>query len=300
MKLRSLLVAAAIAASLTACSKSERSAASSAPSEIPPSAPQGAPLQESAAVDRAVSEVAAAKAAPSQQRMIVRTANVTIVVRDAERVMRDLTKLVTGRGGYVSEARSWREGSDVRGRITLRVPVASLDATLGAVRGAAVRVESESVSGQDVTEEFTDLSAQLENLEAAELELRELLTTVRQRTQRASDVLEVYRELVKIRGEIERIEGRMLVLSNLADLATINVDLIPDQLAKPVVEPGWRPLEHVVNAFRTLLEVLKWIAGAAIWLLVLILPLLAIAIVPIVILVVVIRRRRRAKREGAA
>lgn len=77
MKLRSLLVAAVIAASLTSCSRAERSTASSAPAEMPPSAPRGAPLQESVAVDRAMSDVAAAKAAPSQQRMIVRTANVT-------------------------------------------------------------------------------------------------------------------------------------------------------------------------------------------------------------------------------
>jgi hypothetical protein len=302
------LIAAAIAASIASCSREKsESAAGVATSGMQPAAPdqsiaaqrQPSPPHESLAAEGAVADAVATNAAPAQSRMIVRTANVAIVVRDAERVMRDLTNFAAARGGYVAEARSWREGSDVRGRITLRVPVSSLDAALGAVRSAAVRVESENVSGQDVTEEFTDLRAQLVNLEAAETELRELLTSVRQRTQKASDVLEVYRELVKIRGEIERIRGRMQVLSNLAELATIHVDLIPDQLAKPVVEPGWRPLVHVVSAFRALVDALQWLAGAAIWLLVLVLPLVALLLAPVVILVAVLRRRKRAKSEGA-
>ena len=59
---------------------------------------------------------------------------------------------------------------------------------------------------------------------------------------KAEDVLKVYQELTKVRGEIERVKGRMQYLGNLAALAIVTIELIPDILAKPVVEPGWRPL----------------------------------------------------------
>ena len=40
----------------------------------------------------------------------------------------------------------------------------------------------------------------------------------------------------------------MQYLSTLTAMATANVELIPDVLAKPVVEPGWRPFETLKNA----------------------------------------------------
>ena len=79
-------------------------------------------------------------------------------------------------------------------------------------------MERENIGGKDVTEEYSDLGAQLVNLEATQIELRELLTDARQKTQKAEDVLKVYQELTKVRGEIERVKGRMQYLGNLAAL----------------------------------------------------------------------------------
>jgi len=229
--------------------------------------------------------------------MIIRTANLELIVNDAISVLNSLTSAVESRGGYFTESKQWREGEQVRVTATLRVPSEHLKATLAAARRLAVRVESETVSGQDVTAEFSDLGAQLRNLEATEIELRQLLVTVRQRSQKAADILEVYNELTKVRGEIERIKGRMKYLSDLTSLSTINVSLIPDAIAQPVVEPGWRPLGIVKEASRSLISSLKWIAGAAIWLLLFILPLMLIVLVPILGIRWLVRRRRAARAE---
>src|SRR5256885_197831 len=88
-------------------------------------------------------------------------------------------------------------------------PGATDAAALAAIRKVATRVESETVSGDDVTQEFVDLESQVRNLEAAEIEMRQLMTTVRERTKKASDILEVYQELVQLRGQIETAKGRM-------------------------------------------------------------------------------------------
>jgi hypothetical protein len=233
--------------------------------------------------------------------MIVRTADVSMIVADAEPAMQAIAALVTAAGGYVADSKAWREQEQMRGRISARIPAGKLDATLGEIKQLATRVERESIGGRDVTEEYSDLDAQLINLEATEKELRELLTEVRQKTQKAEDVLKVYQELTKVRGEIERVKGRMQYLDNLAALATVNIELIPDVLAKPVVEPGWRPLETLKNASRALVNALKGLVDVTIWLVVYLAPLLLFIATPIILLILLVRwlRRRRARARQA-
>jgi Flp pilus assembly protein TadB len=235
--------------------------------------------------------------------MIIRTAEVSMVVTDAAPALKSITELVAAAGGYVADSKTWRENEQLRARVSTRIPAEQLDATLEAIKTLAVRVERENVGGKDVTEEFSDLNAQLVNLEATEKELRELLTEVRQKTQKAEDVLQVYQELTKVRGEIERIKGRMQFLSNQTALATATFDLIPDALAKPVVEPGWRPLETLRDAGRALVNALKGLVDLAIWLIVYLLPLLIVIAIPIVGFVLLIRwlvRRRRSRAKPDA
>jgi len=255
-------------------------------------------------------EVAVAVEAPAQpasgspsgvpgdtERMIIRTADLSLVVTDAEPAMKSITDMVIGMGGYVADSSAWREGEQLRARMTVRVPAGDLDGALAAIKALAVRVQRENIGGQDVTEEYTDLNAQLVNLEATENELRELLAEVRQRTQKAEDILQVHRELTNIRGEIERVKGRMQYLSTLTAMATLNIELIPDVLAKPVVEPGWRPLETLKNASRALVNALKGLANALIWLVIYVLPLLILIAIPIVVIILLVRWLvRRARR----
>ena len=234
-------------------------------------------------------------------RMVVRTANLTLIVTEASPSLDDVTRMATRMGGYVTDSNLWREGDQLRARVSLRIPAEQLDAALAEIKAIAVRVESESVTGQDVTAEFTDLQAQLTNLQATEVELRALLAEVREKTGKAEDILAVYRELTQIRGQIEQIQGRMKYLSNQTALATIIVELIPDILAKPVVEPGWRPLETLRNAGRALVNALKTLFDVLIWLVVYVLPLLIAIAIPIVVIVLLVRwlvRRKRRPAEG--
>ena len=221
----------------------------------------------------AQSAQAATHPAQPQTRMIIRNANVSLVVRDAADVLHQVTTLVDAKGGYVADTRQWKEREQVRATATVRVPAAQLMPVLAAIRGLAIRVEIESVNAQDVSQEYSDLNAQLRNLQATETELRELLKTVRERTQKASEVMEVYTEITKTRGEIDQIQGRIQYFSQATALSTITLDLIPDVLAAPVVEPGWQPIGTIKTASRNLLNSLKFVADALIWIVLYVLPL---------------------------
>jgi hypothetical protein len=238
--------------------------------------------------------------APIADRMIIRTGELSIIVADTETALRQVRGIAAGLNGYVSNANVRQVSDGLWGDVTIRVPADSFDAAMDQIKELAVEVVAESVSAQDVTEEYTDLNARLRNLEATEEELLALLTEVRERTRSAEDVLAIYGELTNIRGQIEQIKGRMGYLERLTALATISVELVPEEEAKPIVEEGWQPLNTLRDASRSLVNAAQFLVDAAIWLVVFVLPVLLVLILPVVIIVVVWRRwrRRRAAKRG--
>ncbi len=235
----------------------------------------------------------------SEERMIVRTAEVALVVQETEDAVEQIKGILGTLGGYVADTRLWRDEDQLRGSITVRVPSESLDEALRQFKALAVKVERESGSSRDVTEEYTDLDAQLRNLEATEQELLELLTTVRERTGKAEDILAVHRELTAIRGQIEVLKGRVQYLERTAAMAAVTIELIPDVLARPIASSGWRPSETVSQAFRSLVNTLRLVADAAIWVALYVLPVIAILSVPLAILWRIWSSRRKGRGLGA-
>lgn len=290
-------MAMVLALLMTACAAApKRETGVPLPQPVPPVA--ATVVVEKAVVREGAADVSSYQVGSLTERMIIRTGNLTLVVKDTAQAMNQVRGLVESMGGYVVESNAYRDQGLLRGRMTVRVPAEKFDQAMDGIRGVAVRVESESSSGQDVTEEYSDLSAQLRNLEAAETELRELLATVRERTGKAEDIIAVYRELTTIRGEIERVKGRMQYLERMTALATINIELIPDELQKPVVEEPWNPQVTLKEALRALVSTGRFLVDALIWFMVVVLPILIVIALPVMALVLIIRavgRRRRRK-----
>ncbi len=236
----------------------------------------------SIAADGAISAeaVAVANRAPStraMERMIVRTATLTLQVSDVRKTVDEVSRATLAGNGFLGASRLWRETEHDRASMTLRVPAAQLDVTLASLRALAVRVDDEAVSGEDVTRQAVDLRAQLVNLRATEVELRALLTTVRLQAKKASEVLEVHAELTRVRGEIEQADASLQSLTQLAALSTITLDLRPDVVATPIATDSWQPRGVLRDATRALVGTLRVVVNGAIWATVYVLPLLAVA-----------------------
>lgn len=230
--------------------------------------------------------------APATPRMIVRTADVRIIVADTSKAVDAVTKSVEGAGGYVSGSNIWREGELLRAKLTLRVPADQLTSTLASIRAQARRVENETIASEDVSQEFVDLESQVRNLEATETELLELLKVARVNSKKATDVLEVHAQLTVIRGQIEQARGRMRYLSQVTSMSSIALDIIPDAIAQPVVQKGWQPLVVVKDASRALVALLQNIATATIWFVIYVAPILGMLALVIAALVKIARRSR--------
>jgi hypothetical protein len=249
----------------------------------------------------AVSDVAANAVQQAQDsRVIIYTGNMSLAIDDTRQAVEAITSLANEQGGYVSGSNIYQVGEIPRGSITIRIPAENYLATLERLRALAVRVESETTNTQDVTEEFTDLQARKTNLEFTETALQELLEE-RQQVGRTSDILEVYRELTNIRGQIEQIEGRLRYLANQSALSTISIELIPDVLSQPVSVAGWEPQGVAKTALQSLITALQGIVNVVIWLGVFLLPLLIILAIPLVIAFFIIRSfwRRYQRRKGS-
>jgi glycine cleavage system regulatory protein len=78
-----------------------------------------------------------------------RAASVRITAADTLAAMESVTRSAEAMGGYVAEARVWREGDRVRATLVLRVPPRQLTSAMATVRRAATRVESESIRTRD-------------------------------------------------------------------------------------------------------------------------------------------------------
>lgn len=292
--------------SLAACSGARESAptSTSAPAQSPamgrPSmaeapkaaAPAAPPAPAGGAADSAANAASGEGAAGAETRMIVQTGEMGIVVPDAEQTRGKLQALVEGLGGYVANANLFREGDLLRGTITVRVPAEKFNTLLDQVAALGERVERRQVNSNDVTEQYTDLGARLRNLEATERELLALMTTVRERSNKAEDVLAVYRELSRVRGEIEQIKGRMNVLEKSTALATLTVSLIPSPAARPLVSDAWAPWQTVREASRALVRSLQGVGNALIWTLVWGLPMGLLIGLPLWLVWRLVRRRR--------
>jgi hypothetical protein len=237
-------------------------------------APESESLEEEGAPPGAISneeegktpdEDYTSEALPSdEERMIVRTGEMSLVVEDVTQACDDIAQLAVGFDGYTASSRIWGEDEDMRGRISIRVPADKFELALTELRNLAVRVESESTYSEDITEEYIDLESRLSNAEATEQQYLVLL----EKAEDVEDILRIYDYLSRVRQEIEQIKGRMQYLERTTSMSLIDVSLEPEVTVKPLVRVGWNALEVLKAAARGLVIAGQVLGTIAIWLLI--------------------------------
>lgn len=231
-------------------------------------------------------------------RKIVYTASMVLEVDEPRRESQALYGLATRYGGFVSGGNVYEYSEDEDGNpifradMQLRVNADQFVLAQEELRGMANEIISEQVSTQDVTAEYTDVESRIRNLERLEAELQLLLSEARERSDNMDEVLNIYRELTNVREEIEVLQGRINVLSDLVGLATINVTLVAPEIAAQiqVVDETWDPGVTMREAMRAFTEDLQGIADDAIWFVFTGLPRLLILGVVLLVLYVIGRR----------
>ena len=215
------------------------------------------------------------------------------MVPDTEAALDEIDDLVDELGGYIVESNVYQYEEGLQAFVTFRVPAESFDVALERIHGLATEVRREKTSGQDVTEEYVDLKSRLRHLEATEARLLEFL----EEAEDTEAALAVFEQLRQVQAEIEQVKGRMQYLEQSAAMATISLDITPDELAQPIQVGRWHPQGTLRNALEALIRVLQFLVDAAIYIVVLVIPVVVLVAAPFVGLFYLARaitRRRRA------
>lgn len=168
---------------------------------------------------RAISVQMAAHQEDSQK--VILNANITLEVPSPEESMQRVIDLIDEHSGYISDANQWQVGeARTRIEITARVPAEHFDAVRSTLLDMGVVTYSRMWS-TDVTEEYIDLSARLDNLRSEEEALRRIL----EEAATVEDMLAVRRHLTDIRGQIESLQGRLRYLEDRVSYSTFRIEI---------------------------------------------------------------------------
>jgi hypothetical protein len=211
-------------------------------------------------------------------RRLIRTVDLDLAVDDtatAAAAIRDLTSLL---GGYVAADDAQQRGGVLKESMTLHVPADQLDVAVARISGLAAEVRRQHLRTEDVTDRIIDVDARLLTLRATETELRALLEASDARAGGLEDIMAVYRELTRVRGEIEQHQAQLESLQQRVALATINLSLQPLPPAG-VAEP-WSPVEVARRGAATLVDALQALATLAIYVVIVVLPVSLLIALP--------------------
>jgi len=241
----------------------------------------------------------------TQERLVIENADLAIVVKDPKARMAEINALANEFGGFVVSSNLY-QSSTALGRevpeanIVIRVPAERLDEALTRIKEGAVDVDYENRSGQDVTNIYVDLQAQLKAKQAAEAKLLEIMD----QASRAEDVLAIYLQVQQVQTEIEQLKGQIKYYEESAALSSISVRLIAEAGTQPIAIGPWTPEGAAKEAIQDLIRFLQNFADFLIRFVLLTLPALIVIAIPLLIVYLigraVYRRVRRSRVEAEA
>lgn len=239
--------------------------------------------------------------AANATRLVIRNANLSIVVDSPEERMDEITSLAERLGGFVVSSNIYKSslsnGVEVpRGSITIRVPSQQFEQALDEIRAGAIDVPNDSQTGQDVTAEYTDLQSRLRNLEAAETQLRQIM----EGAEDTEDVLTAFRELTYITEQIEVLRGQIKYYEESAALSAITVEIIANAAVQPIRIGPWSIEGAARQAVEDLIGALQNLAEFLVWVLIFLIPVLLVIFVPLWFIFNLVRRWRANRKARPA
>lgn len=190
------------------------------------------------------SELASDDQSAGFDRRIIYTAELEIVVPSFDGVPAKMKSLVNSCGGYVSSANLDRlQGERRHASWVVRVPVENYDRFLDEVSQVGVPA-TRNQNAEDVSEQFVDIEARLSNKRKLESRIQQLLERPNDKIQH---VIEVERELGRVREEIERFEGRLRYLRDKTSMTTVTIRINEQLEYQPPQAPTFT--NRVVSAW---------------------------------------------------
>jgi len=225
--------------------------------------------------------------APSENpnRLIIQDTSLSLQVKDVSKTINDILETTKKLEGFLINSSLSKPETAASGNISVRIPEGKRQEALEAFKKMAVKVVSESVYGNDVTDQYVDLESRLDVLTKTKTKYEEIL----KQATKVADIMSVQEQLTYIQTQIDDLKGQQKYFEQSAKLSKIVVYLSTDELALPYAPTNeWRPTVIFKNAVRSLVGIFRTLGSLIIYLVVFI-PV----IIPIILIIRVINKKNR-------
>jgi hypothetical protein len=187
---------------------------------------------------------------------IIRTATVSVQVKDVAKALDAARTAAVDAGGYVGDETTTRDEEDAEHtEVVLRVPVERYDAVLADLQGTGKLLERTS-KAEDVTDQVVDVASRVQSQRASVARVRELMGRARS----LSDVVSLEGELSRRQADLESLLAQQASLKDRTSLATITLTLSqtpPKAPEKADDDPG--VLDALSGGWDAFVTALRWI-----------------------------------------
>ncbi|MEY2507368.1 MAG: hypothetical protein QOH01_1697 [Verrucomicrobiota bacterium] len=170
------------------------------------------------------------KSGSTPNRKLIRNATAELEVASFDDSIQKITAFVSEEKGYVATTNSEKQANGkLRGEIVVKVLPDSLDRFLGKLRGIG-ELKNQALTTEDVTKAYFDTESRLKNARLMEQRLIEILKT---KSKDVADLLEVEKELGRVREQIETMQGELKFMDSQVAFATVTITLAEKNMNLP-------------------------------------------------------------------
>jgi hypothetical protein len=220
-------------------------------------------------------------------RMVIRESNMSLLVKDVAKARDTIIEKAKGFGGYMVTSQTSNPGETPSATVVVRVAGDKLTTMLADLRGMAIKVVSEELSGTDVTDQYVDVEKRIALLEKTMAKF----VTILDQAKEISDITNLNQQIIYTQDQIDSLRGSQMALAKNAELARVTIYLSTDEISLPYApDSTWRPDVIFKLAVRSLVTDLRGLGEKGIWL-----AVYAVIWLPIILAIWLIRRFVKSK-----
>lgn len=216
-------------------------------------------------------------------RMVVRESTLSLLVKDVTQTQSQIIKIAQNLGGYMVSTDLSNPQDAPSSTVVLRIPAKDMDNALKMFKDLSVKIVSESLSGEDVTDQYVDNQSRLDTLLRTKAKFDDMLT----KASTVQDTLNVQREIINLQAQIDSVKGSQQYLEKTSQMAKLTIYLSTDEIALPYApSQTWRPDVIFKLAVRSMIETARNIGSLIIWL-----GVYSVIWVPILVIYIIYRKK---------
>jgi hypothetical protein len=214
-------------------------------------------------------------------RLVIQNSDVSLLVKNVVDTRNKILDYTNKNGGYMVSASTSNPQDAPTANITIRIPSDKLQESLDFFHSLSVKVVSENLLGQDVTDQYVDIDTRIKLLESTKARYEDILSKATE----INDITNLTSQILNIQSQIDSYKGQQESLEKNAKLARLTVFMSTDEIALPYSpSETFRPNVIFKLAVRSLVSTLRSLATFAIWL-----SVYSVVWLPLLLLYIIIR-----------